>query len=69
MKVTYDKVADAVYITLKEVADGEVSYSVEAVRDDIIMDFDAQGHLVGIDVQYANSNLSPEVLQEAEVIS
>ena len=69
MKVTYDRVADAVYIAFKEIADGEVSYSVEAVSDKVIMDFDAQGHLVGIGVHRASRNLPPEVLQEAEAIS
>lgn len=52
MKVRVDKVAGAAYITLvKEIGKGEVKKSVHFQgRDEIILDFDKEGHLLGIEL-------------------
>lgn len=55
MKVEYDQQADAMYIRLRG---GKVIES-EKVRPDVVLDFDAQGQLLGIemlDVSKRNDN-------------
>ena len=69
MRVTYTPGVNAAYITFRELAEGEViTRSVEVVPDQVLVDFDAEGRIVGMDVQYATDNLPPQVLEEAEVI-
>lgn len=46
MKVQYDPVADAMYIRL---AEGTVADSDE-VRDGVVLDYDASGRVLGIEV-------------------
>ena len=50
MKLSYDAATDSLYIHLNErasVDSGEVS-------DGVVLDYDAEGMLVGIDVQHAS---------------
>jgi uncharacterized protein YuzE len=72
MKVTYDKEADAAYIYLKENienATGWVSktYSCDPkeINGMINLDFDADGHLGGIEIMDASKKLSKEILDTA----
>ncbi len=58
MKITYDKIADAAYMTLRK---GKVAKTVE-MSGDVIVDLDKKGHLLGIEMlgasnQFSKSNL------------
>ncbi|HIH17551.1 MAG TPA: DUF2283 domain-containing protein [Nanoarchaeota archaeon] len=53
MKVEYDKEADAAYIYLKKIGAGEVKKTIE-LNEDIILDFDKNRKLVGIEILNAS---------------
>jgi uncharacterized protein YuzE len=59
--VTYDREADAAYIRL---SDGPVRES-EQVANDIVLDFDADGRIVGLEILDAHRHLSPDLLEQA----
>lgn len=71
MKISYDKATDSLYIHLSDRA----SVDSDEVKDGVVLDFDANGALVGIDVQHASqradihnlsvSHLPPGVLLAA----
>ena len=69
MRITYDKRADAAYITLgdTEIPAGGVSRTVgcDPSREMINLDFDDQGYLLGIEVIDASKKLSPKLLRTA----
>ena len=46
MKITYDKIANAAYITLQK---GKMAKTVE-INTDVIVDFDKKGNALGIEV-------------------
>ena len=46
MKLEFDPVADALYL---EIADGDVESSQE-IKPGVILDYDAQGDIVGVEV-------------------
>lgn len=50
MKLSYDQATDSLYIHLSE----RPSVDSDEVADGVVLDFDAQGALVGIDVQHAS---------------
>ena len=50
MKISYDKATDSLYIHLSDRA----SVDSDEVTDGVVLDFDANGALVGIDVQHAS---------------
>ena len=54
MKITYDKFADAVYISLKK---GKV-FSTKEIGDNFIADFDAENKIIGLEILDASKNLS-----------
>ena len=58
MKVIYDKDTDSLYIDL---VDRPSADSLEAV-DGIVLDFDAEGRLVGIDIEQASRKVELERL-------
>ena len=58
MKITYDKIADAAYMTLRK---GRVAKTVE-MSDDVIVDLDKKGHLLGIEMLDASSQFSKSSL-------
>ncbi len=53
MQFDYDKETDSLYIRL--VSGGSVES--EEVSEDVILDYDKQGHVVGIDIQHASERL------------
>jgi uncharacterized protein YuzE len=72
MKVTYDRLADAAYIYLRterQPGQSARTYACDpkAVRGMINLDFDAEGHLLGIEVLPARL-LPKELLDQAEII-
>lgn len=54
MKPSYDTATDSLYIHLSE----RPSVDSDEVADGVVLDYDAQGALVGIDVQHAPSALT-----------
>jgi uncharacterized protein YuzE len=70
MKISYDKATDALYIHLADRA----SVDSDEVKDGVVLDFDAAGALVGIDVQHASEradikNLSVSNLPLGELLA
>lgn len=58
MKIELDKKADAAYIYLKEeIIEGEAVRTI-SVNEDIILDFNAENKLIGVEVLNASKNLS-----------
>jgi len=50
MKISYDKATDSLYIHLAD----RPSVDSDEVNDGVVLDFDNDGALVGIDVQHAS---------------
>ena len=46
MKIEYSKEADAIYVYFKE----ELVASSKEIEDGVVIDFDKEGHLIGIEV-------------------
>lgn len=53
MKISYDKATDSLYIHLSDRA----SVESDEVNDGVVLDFDANGALVGIDLQHASQRM------------
>jgi uncharacterized protein YuzE len=72
IKIEYDKEVDAVYIYLKEIGPGGVSFTYPCdpseVKGMINLDFDKEGKLEGIEIMDASKKLPKEILDEAENI-
>lgn len=66
MKIEYDREVDAAYICIvPEIKEGMTKKTV-ALNEDIILDFDASGKLIGIEVLNASKHLHKKtLLQEA----
>lgn len=54
MKLTYDPSTDSLYIQLAE----QPGADTVVINDDLVMDVDAEGRPVGLDVQYASKGLN-----------
>jgi len=68
MKITYDKKADAAYIYIEyPIEKGEAKKTIE-LNDNIIMDFNEEDKLLGIEVLNASAVLNKEVVSHAEAI-
>ncbi|MFJ6532980.1 DUF2283 domain-containing protein [Microbacterium sp. NPDC091662] len=71
MSIRYDPEVDAAYITVgRDLGKGEAAAQVGDIRGprgegEIILDFDAEGHLVGIEVLHASRLLRAEDLDRA----
>jgi uncharacterized protein YuzE len=70
MKISYDKATDSLYIHLAD----RPSVDSDEVKDGVVLDFDAAGALVGIDVQHASeradlNNLSLSKLPIGQVLT
>ncbi len=50
MRLSYDRATDSLYIHLSD----RVSVDSEEVREGVVLDYAADGSLVGIDVQHAS---------------
>ena len=70
MRVTFDRSANAAYIFLREIGPGEAAsqYLCEArqAKGMIVLDFDAKGRLIGIEILNATRALPAELLERAE---
>ena len=68
MKFEYDKKADAAYIYLEDsIAEGEAQKTIE-LNDNIIVDFDKNGKLLGIEILSASKVLNQKSLLEARSV-
>jgi uncharacterized protein YuzE len=72
-KVTYDRKANAAYIYFVDISERSKAARMYAcdpveVGGMINLDFDEDGHLMGIEVLAASSKLDPHVLDGAEQI-
>lgn len=61
LNVSYDADANAAYIRLS----GAEILESEEVSPGVVLDFDAQGHIVGIELLDAKAQLSQELLAAA----
>ena len=59
--VTYDPDANAAYIRFSP----EPVEESEEVSDGIVLDYDAEGRIVGMEVLDARTHLSPDLLDDA----
>jgi YD repeat-containing protein len=55
INTTYDPEADAVYV---QIAEGNVAESAE-VGEDVVLDYDAEGRVLGIEFLAASKRLAP----------
>jgi len=53
MKISYDKATDSLYIHLAD----RPSVESDEVNDGVVLDYDANGALVGIDLQHASQRM------------
>jgi uncharacterized protein YuzE len=68
MQIQYDKDVDAAYIYLEyPIKPGEVKKTVK-VKDDINMDFDDNGRLLGVEILNASKHLNKKLILEAQQI-
>lgn len=71
MQITYDAEADAAYITVvDEIRLGEATQQVHSIatpggRGEIVLDFDEDDRLLGIEILGARAVLAPAVLAAA----
>jgi uncharacterized protein YuzE len=54
MKLHYDAATDSLYIDLAD----RPSVDSDEVADGVVLDFDADGHLVGIDIDHASQRVN-----------
>ena len=54
MKLHYDAATDSLYIDLAD----RPSVDSDEVADGVVIDFDADGHLVGIDIDHASQRVN-----------
>ncbi|MBI3032888.1 DUF2283 domain-containing protein [Candidatus Woesearchaeota archaeon] len=67
MKIEYDKDVDAAYIYIEfPIKEGDAVNTVK-INDNIIVDFNKQGKLLGVEVLDARKFLSKNVLQHAQI--
>ena len=67
MKVSYDKQVDAMYISLENVKSKRVKKTI-SLNDDIIIDFDKNKKIVGIEILSASKNIAQKQLKQVEKV-
>jgi uncharacterized protein YuzE len=66
MRIEYDKEVDAAYIYLEyPIKDGEAKKTIE-INNNIIIDFDEKGKMIGVEVLNASKVLNKKTLIEAQ---
>lgn len=61
MKIEFDPIADALYLELTE---GEVA-KTEEIKPGVIMDYDADGNIVGVEVLYVSKRANQPIKKAA----
>jgi uncharacterized protein YuzE len=59
MKLHYDRETDSLYIDLN----ARPSVDSREIQDGVVVDFDAQGQIVGIDIQHASEVMDLSTLE------
>ncbi|MGA8224553.1 MAG: DUF2283 domain-containing protein [Candidatus Acidiferrales bacterium] len=59
MKLHYDRETDSLYIDLN----ARPSVDSREIQEGLVIDFDAKGHVVGIDIQHASEILDLATLE------
>ena len=59
MTLTFDAVTDSLYIDFRS----EASTDAREITDGVVVDFDASGRIVGIDIQHASERLDLETVE------
>jgi uncharacterized protein YuzE len=66
MKIEYDKDVDAAYVYLEfPLKAGEAKKTVK-VKEDINVDFDDKGKLLGVEILNASKHLNKKIILEAQ---
>lgn len=66
MKIEYDKEVDAAYIYLEHpIKTGEATKTVK-VKEDINIDFNNKGKLLGVEILNASKHLTKKIILEAQ---
>ena len=68
MKIEYDKEVDAAYIYLAGDIKGDGAKKTIELNDNIILDFDAEGKLIGVEILNASKVLNKKALLSAEAV-
>ena len=61
MKIAFDPIADALYV---ELADGDVE-KTEEIKPGVMMDYDADGNVVGVEVLYVSKREKQSIKKAA----
>lgn len=64
MKLQYDRETDSQYIDLN----ARPSVDSREVQDGVVLDFDAEGQIVGIDIQHASEILDLATLETESLL-
>ena len=64
MRIEYDREADALYVTFRKVS---VDHST-VIEDGVVVDFDGENRIVGVEVLDASRRLTRDELARAEVV-
>jgi uncharacterized protein YuzE len=54
MNFHYDKASDSLYIQLSP----NPGFDAEEVSEGVVVDYDKDGHIVGLDIEYASKHLN-----------
>jgi uncharacterized protein YuzE len=65
MKVTYDSDADAAYIRIMDADHSHVAES-EEMKPGVVVDYDAEGRIVGIEILSVSRNYPQAVVTDLE---
>jgi uncharacterized protein YuzE len=63
MKLQYDQETDSLYIDLA----ARPSVDSREIQDGVVVDLDANGHIVGIDIQYASKILDLDTVETSSL--
>lgn len=63
MRIEYDREADALYIHLREVPVADTT----DVEEGVMVDLDAEGHIIGVEILDASKRLSPDDLSKVAI--
>jgi uncharacterized protein YuzE len=70
MRITYDPSGGAAYVYLvQRIEPGEAQQQVLALDGDLLIDLDANGKILGIEILAADRLLRPETLASAEQLA
>jgi len=63
MKLQYDQETESLYIDLA----ARPSVDSREIQDGVVVDLDADGHIVGIDIQYASKILELDTVETSSL--